>query len=156
VPYWAVAQTESRREHVARMFLMREQFETYMPRIKRQGRMEPLFPAYIFIRVVDVWYRARWTIGVTRIIMDGERPARLADEIVNSIRGREIDGVIVLPRAPHFRSGQQVRIRKGAFEGLVGIYDGMAGVDRERVLLNLLGRKVPVVLPARDVIAMEK
>ena len=151
--YWAVAQTETQHEHIARMFLMREQFETYMPRIRRHGRILPLFPSYIFIRIQSAWYRARWSPGVTKILMDGERPAQLADEVVQSIRGREIGGVVVLPRAPRLRPGQRVRVLRGSFEGSVGIYDGMVGRDRERILLDLLGRKVPLVLPGRDVVA---
>jgi len=84
--------------------------------------------------------------------MDGEMPAQLSDEIITSIRGREIDGIVVLPRAPRLRYGQPVRVLRGSFEGKIGIYHGMIGRDRERILLDLLGRKVSVILPGRDVV----
>jgi transcription antitermination factor NusG len=155
MPYWAVAQTETQREHLARTFLMRQEFETYMPRIKRRGIVQPLFPTYLFFRYQDRWYDVRWSIGITRVLMDGERPARLSDEIVASIQRREIGGIVVLPRAPRLRMGQPVRVLRGSFESLVGVYDGMVGRDRERILLDLLGRKVPVILSGRDVASMK-
>jgi transcriptional antiterminator RfaH len=154
-PYWAVVQTEVRREHVARMYLMRERYETYAPRIRRQGRIEQLFASYIFVRIIAQWYPARWSIGVTRILMDGQSPAHLADEVVASIRRREVDGIVVLPRAPRLRMGQPVRVVRGSFQDRIGIYDGMIGRDRERILLELLGRKVSVILHGRDVVAAD-
>ena len=74
--------------------------------------------------------------------MSGEVPAHMADDIIDAIRGREVDGLIVLPRAPRLKPGQQVKVLRGAFEGKIGIYEGMSGLDRERILLDLLGRKV--------------
>ena len=87
--------------------------------------------------------------------MSGEAPAHMADDIIDAIRGREIDGLVTLPRAPRLKPGQKVRVVRGSFEGLVGIYDGMSGIDRERILLDLLGRKVQVTLAGRDVVAAE-
>ena len=66
----------------------------------------------------------------------------MADDIIDAIRGREVDGLIVLPRAPRLKPGQQVKVLRGAFEGKIGIYEGMSGLDLERILLDLLGRKV--------------
>jgi transcriptional antiterminator RfaH len=152
--YWTVAQTESQREHVARQFLMRAGFVTYCPRIKRKGSIVPLFPAYVFIQIESAWYQARWTVGITRILMDGERPAKLADDIITAIQGREVGGLVVLPRAPRMKPGQAVRVVRGSFQNRVGIYEGMIGRDREKILLDLLGQKVAVVLPGRDVAAI--
>jgi hypothetical protein len=76
--YWAVAQTETRREHIARQFLMRAGFITYCPRIKRQGSIVPLFPSYLFIQIESAWYQARWTVGIRKILMSGEVPGRTA------------------------------------------------------------------------------
>jgi transcriptional antiterminator RfaH len=149
---WIVAQCESQRQHVARMFLMRE-FEMYAPRIKQHGRIMPLFPTYLFVRTDGRWYSIRWSVGITRVLMNGDKPAQLDDEIVSSIRRREVAGIVVLPRAPRLRPGQRVRILHGSFQGLYGLYDGMVGHDRERILIDLLGRKTAVVLPAHNVAA---
>jgi transcriptional antiterminator RfaH len=154
--YWGVVRTEPRREHVARQHLMRERYQTYLPRIYQRGRVQPLFPAYIFVLFENQqWYRARWSIAVRSVLMDGERPAQLADDIVESIRGREVNGLIVLPRAPRLRPGQKVRVVRGSFQDRIGIYDHMVGIDRECILLNLLGRQVQVTLAGRDVVGAE-
>jgi transcriptional antiterminator RfaH len=135
--------------------LMRQGFETYMPRIRiKTDRIALLFPTYIFCRIVDRWYSARWTIGVTRMLMDGDQPARISEQILEEIRQREVGGFVKLPKQDNRkRPGDKVKIIRGSFEGHLAIYDGMSGKERERVLLELLGQMVPVELPSRDVIA---
>ena len=41
---WWVVQTESQREHIVRVLLMRAKYETYIPRIKHRSRISRLFP----------------------------------------------------------------------------------------------------------------
>ena len=69
------------------------------------------------------------------------------------LRVLERAGLVKLPTATQvlLKKGQQVRITGGSFAGQIGIYEGMSGKDRERVLLNLLGQAVPVDLPGKDV-----
>jgi transcriptional antiterminator RfaH len=148
--YWAVVQIESQCEHVVRLLLMRAGFTTYLPRIKHRGRIQPLFPGYMFVRLTDQWYSVVWTIGVIRLLMSGDQPAKLGEKIVEGIRKREVGGFVRLPSPPRMRKGQTVRIIRGYFEGQIAIYEGMTSKDRERVLLNLLGQSVPVELPSSD------
>ena len=150
--YWCVIQTESQREGIARQFLMR-QYETYLPRVRRQGKILPLFPSYVFVRIIERWYPARWSPYVTRILMDGETPAKLSNDIVDAIKSREVGGVIVLPRGSRLKVGQKVSVvrRNSSFQGLIGIYAGMRGADCEMILLNLLGQEARVVLHTRDI-----
>jgi transcriptional antiterminator RfaH len=154
--FWTVLQTETQREHIARLMLMRQGFETYMPRIQiRPNRIVNLFPSYIFIEIIDRWWAARWTIGVIKILMDGERPARVPDGIIEAIRKQEVGGFVKLPnRNNGKRRGEKVKIIRGSFQGHLAIYDGMSGKERERVLLELLGQMVPVELPSRDVVPL--
>ena len=96
--YWACARLESRREAVARHFLELAGYQVYIPyvreqRLRRSRRVEviaPLFPAYGFVAIVHgQWHSARWSIGVTTIIMDGEAPAKVDDKIIVELRERE-------------------------------------------------------------------
>jgi transcription antitermination factor NusG len=150
--FWSVVQVESQCEHTVRVLLMRARYETYMPRIKIRSRIAPLFPGYLFVRIVDRWYPVIWTVGVVRLLMSGDQPARLPEKAMTEIRKREIGGFVKLP-APtnHVRKGQQVRIVSGSFAGQSALCEGMSGKDRVWVLLNLMGQKVPVELPGRDV-----
>jgi transcription antitermination factor NusG len=70
------------------------------------------------------------------------------DNVVELIKAKERGGIVRLPDPKRLQPGARVRITKGSFEGHFGIYAGMSGKDRERVLLELLGRKVNVDLAA--------
>jgi transcription antitermination factor NusG len=111
-----------------------------------------LFPGYIFVRVIEQFYPIMWTPHVVRLLMSGDQPARLPERTMSEIRKREIGGFVKLPLPTnHVRKGQQVRITRGSFEGQTALCEGMSGKDRVWVLLNLMGQKVPVELPGRDV-----
>jgi transcriptional antiterminator RfaH len=153
--YWAVVQTESQREHTVRLLLMRAEYETYMPRTRsKPGKVSLLFPTYVFVRIIDRWYPVRWTAGVSRVIMSGEQPARLEDKIVEAIKRREVRGFVKLDPPKKLKVGAQVRVLRGSFEGQIGIYAGMSRQQRERILLDLLGRKTPVEMKIGDFVPM--
>ena len=90
--------------------------------------------------------------GVIRLLMDGDRPARVADTIIDDIRAREVGGIVRLPKPPPFRSGDRVRVLRGPFEGHFGLYDGMAPHERVYVLLSLLGTQVRTEMSGADVV----
>jgi len=154
---WWVVQTEAQREHVVRLLLMRHGFTTYAPRIKHRGRIAWLFPAYVFVAAREQFYSVLWTPHVVRLLMSGDRPAYLAADVIAELHDRETkDGFVRLPPArPRLKTGQNVRIAKGAFCGQIGLYDGMSSHQRARVLLELLGRKVGVELPESDLVPLE-
>lgn len=153
--YW-VAQTQVMREHLAIENLKRDGYEVYAPRIKLvdRGRLRvvPLFPAYIFIRTGERWSPVIATVGIVRLLGQGERPATLEDAFVNSLIRRELDGFVALPK-PH-NQGDTVRVTKGAFAGHLAIYQGMTSREREQVLLEFLGRKVRLDLDRADIEAV--
>jgi transcription antitermination factor NusG len=148
--YWAVAQTEPQREHIARIFLMRERYETYAPRVRfKGGKIALLFPGYLFVRVIERFYPIMFSPGVLRLLMSGETPAHLPDKVVTGIRRGEIGGFVRLP-PKHPRRGQKVRIMRGFFEGQTAVHDGMTGPERARVLLEAMGQTVRLELSSRD------
>src|SRR6266576_6609642 len=112
--HWAVVQVESQREHFVRLLLMRARYETYLPRIKIRSRIGLLFPGYLLVRIADQFYPVMWTPGVVRLLMSGDRPAVLAEDIVTNIRKREIGGFVKLPTPRRrLKKGQNVRISNG-------------------------------------------
>jgi transcriptional antiterminator RfaH len=153
-PYWAVVRTRAQRERAVRVLLELGHYEIYLPQILVQQRIKPLFPTYLFVRLgkKQHWYPIRWTLHVLDVLMSGDHPAQLEDKILDGYRKREgRDGFVKLPSpATRLRKGQQVRITRGSFAGQLALCEGMSGKDRVRVLLNMLGQKVPVELPNRD------
>jgi transcriptional antiterminator RfaH len=159
--YWAVARLEPQRERVAQHFLGLAGYETYLPRLRerrrRNGRLVEtrplLFPGYGFVLVVGGWWRARWSIGVASLIMDGAEPAHISDRIIAEIRSREPGGLVELAQ-PRLRPGDRVRVTQGPFAGQLGLYAGMRPRERIAILLTLLGGLQRVELGRDDVEAI--
>jgi transcriptional antiterminator RfaH len=157
--YWACVRVEPRREAVAQHFLKLAGYEVYIPyvreqRIRRSRRVEvvsPLFPAYGFLMVNGQWHSARWSIGVSALIMDGVAPAKVPDQVIDEIRGREVRGAVELAQPPGMKVGDRVRVLGGPLVGFAGLYAGQAPHERVAVLLAVLGGQRRVVLPKGDV-----
>lgn len=162
--HWHVVQTHPHAEQKAAAHLMRQGYAIYLPRyLKRRRharRVEtvpaPLFPRYLFVtidRMTQHWRSIRSTVGVTHLVCHGEDPAWVPDHVISDLRGREDErGFVRLDQRPRFALGDKVRVVDGVFDACLGLFDGMADRERVAILLDLLGRKVRVVLEA-DAIA---
>ena len=162
-PCWFAVHTHAHREEIAAAHLERQGYRVFLPRYGKLWRharrtqhvTRPLFPRYLFValdRAVDGWRAIRSTVGVADIVRHGNHPSPVPAGVVEDlIRRRDENGLISLPKLPPMRPGAPVRLLDGAFASLTGLYDGMADSDRVVVLLELLGRKVRVMLPAEGV-----
>jgi len=156
MPYWACARLEPHRERLALHHLGLAGFQTYFPRLREHrishGRkvevQPPLFPGYAFVAIELQWHVARWSIGVIGLIMDGIRPARVPDSVIDEIRSRERGGLVELPKPPGLKPGDRVRVLTGPLQGLPGLYAGQRPHARVLVLLALFGSQQKVELPA--------
>jgi transcriptional antiterminator RfaH len=148
-PYWAVVQSEPNREAVAARFLQVNNYSIYLPRLRlvrsRGGRKvattAPLFPGYLFCRITNGWWRARWSPGVTRLLTAGDAPMPVPDALIASIRARERGGLVELPKPPGLKPGDPVKILQGPLQGLCGLYQGQRGHERVLVLMSILGQQ---------------
>jgi transcriptional antiterminator RfaH len=159
---WLVLTTHPHRESQAMEHLRRQDFRVYCPmtakRIHHARRaydtQRPLFPGYVFAEQPDL--QQRWrpllsTIGVRSVITQDDKPARLPQGFVESLMAREVEGAICRPEEP-FQIGQQVAIKGGPFDGLIGQIVQMKPNDRVLVLLDLLKRKTAVHIQARQLV----
>jgi len=164
MPYWCCVQTAPAREAAAEHFLRLAGYgQIYLPRLRivsrRQGcrivQKLPLFPNYLFLLVTAGWWAARWCPHVARIITNGGvEPAHVPDELIESIRRREVDGAVELPRRDGFKAGERVRVLTGPFEGCLGLYAEMRPHERVLVLLALLGGEQRVELARENIEAV--
>ena len=156
---WYAVYTKQGQEGLAEANLRRQGFETYMPRLagRRQARkiaavILPMFPRYLFVRVdteTMPWRSINGTIGVSYLVSFGERPAKIADRVIDEIRGREgADGLVRLPGAERFRPGEKVEITEGPMREVNGLFTAATEKERVVVLMSLLGRDVPVRIDA--------
>jgi len=148
MPYWSVALTKAQLEHTAAENLHRQGFDTYIPKysqgVGKESKIRLLFPRYIFVLITDRWHCINGTRGVSRLILTTEnRPAVVPDKAIDDIKSREVKGLVQLTPKDKFQPGDQVRLEQGSVL-MYGVVEGMRDADRVRVLIDLLGRKVPV------------
>ena len=163
-PRWFVAHTHSHAEAKATVHLNRQGFDIYFPRYLKRRRharrietvAAPLFPRYLFVAIdlnIQRWRSIYSTIGVSRLVCNGDDPTPVPDGIVEALKKREdVNGFIKLHSRPPFRAGDKIRVLDGAFTSCLGLFEGMAERERVAILLDLLVRKVRVVLDA-DLVA---
>jgi transcriptional antiterminator RfaH len=155
---WYVVQTQPHAEAKAMEHLHRQGFGTYLPRYLKRRRharktenvAAPLFPRYLFV-TVDVetqrWRSIHSTSGVSRLVCNGDEPAAVPPAVVAALRGREDEsGFVQLERRPQYAPGETVRVVDGIFAESLGLFEGMADRERVAILLDLLGRKVRILL----------
>ncbi|MFN3656991.1 MAG: transcription termination/antitermination protein NusG [Pseudolabrys sp.] len=162
---WYVVQAQPHAEGKAAVNLARQGFEPYLPRFLKRRRharriesvLAPLFPGYLFVKFdIDTqrWRSIQSTFGVSRLVCNGDKPAFVPEGVVAGLKMREQeDGIVQLDPAPRFDRGERVRIVDGVFAACLGLYEGMTDRDRVAVLLDLLGRKVRVVVDDLSVVA---
>ena len=155
---WYVAQTHPHGEAKASVHLRRQGFAIYLPCYLTQRRharriekiAAPLFPGYLFVSIdlaTQRWLSIDSTFGVTRLVRDGDRPAAVPQHVVDALKHREdADGFVQLNRRPQFSPGDKIRVVGGAFCDSIGLYEGLSSRERVAILLELLGRKVRIVL----------
>ena len=160
---WYVVQSQPNAERKAVTHLARQGFVTYLPMYQKRRRharrvevvAAPIFPRYFFVAIdmmVQRWRSIYSTIGVSRLVCAGDAPLPVEERILATLKEREDEsGFVKLDLKPRFRIGDKLRVLEGVFTDCLGLYDGMLDRDRVAILLDLLGRKVRVMVDAEGV-----
>ncbi|MGA7711102.1 MAG: transcriptional activator RfaH [Rhizomicrobium sp.] len=161
-PRWYAVQCLSHRESMASSHLRNQGFPAFLPRRQKMRRharkidvvLAPFFPGYLFVQLDlqrDQWRSVNGTYGVGRLVMQGDAPAAAPRGVIEALRDAcDENGVLRLPN-DDLKPGQSVRILSGAFADFVGEIDRLDDAGRVRVLLDIMGGGVPVVLPKGSV-----
>lgn len=159
---WYVAHTHVHAEAKAALNLRRQGYTVFFPRYRKRRRharrseivSAPLFPRYVFV-LIDLaaqrWRSIGSTFGVAHLICRGEEPAVVPDNVISELQSREDAEGLVRLETPTFAPGAKVRVRYGAFGDILGLFEGMTDRERVAILLDLLGRKVRVVMSAEAI-----
>lgn len=162
--FWCVVQVQPRAEDKARQHLANQGFKPYVPRYRRRVRharrietvLRPLFPGYVFVQLDPAksrWRSINGTVGVHRVLTDGEVPRRVPERIVREIMAREDETGAVTLLPPAFTRGQPLHIVEGPFADCDGLFQEMRDDQRVVLLFTLLGREVRTVVPVTAVAA---
>ena len=157
INHWCVIRSAPREEERAELNLLRQGYNTFLPRTRRQvrharkvqWRLAPLFPGYLFVSLdpaATAWRPILSTWGVAGLVRFGERPACMPPGLVERMRAiAGPDGL--LAGAPDLQPGDQVRISGGAFDDWIGQVIALPDQERVSLLLKAAHRSVEVTIP---------
>lgn len=142
---WYLLRARPRQEARAVENLENQGFFCYCPMLKkRSGRIEALFPGYMFLRADHndanelPWQKVRSTRGVMGFVRFGQSEPRLLPMgLVEALRERER----IMGTVPDYKPGQTVTFKSGPFAELDGIYLQDKGENRSIILITILNRQ---------------
>jgi transcriptional antiterminator RfaH len=158
VEHWFALFAKPRMEYRVADTLAARGLDTWVPTLQYHGRRgnaleRPFFPRYLFARFD--WDQVggvniQWTPGLSRLVTFDGHPSWLDDRRLEFLRSRlsGVDGDAFLALKP----GERVRVRQGPFQDMEAVFDRrMNGTQRVAILLDILGRRTPVVVSADDI-----
>lgn len=164
---WHCLHSHSKHEHIAAAHLrsLAGEIDVFCPRLRIRRRcrrgavwfIEALFPGYLFARFrPDTLMQAvRFVPGVKAIVSFGLIAVTIRDEIIEGLR-EGFDQNEVNEVTDDLRPGDEVTITTGPFLGLQAhVLRLIPAADRVQLLLELLGRTMPVEV-AREHVVTQK
>jgi transcription elongation factor/antiterminator RfaH len=156
---WYAVQIRANREAGAALQLRAQKFTTFLPQVDKTVRharqlrtvRAPLFPGYLFVSLDldrDRWRSINGTSGVIRLIAAQERPAPVPVGVIEAMLAAHTAGPT--PLSDGLGLAQKVEILDGPFAQMVGHLNRLDGANRVRVLLDLMGGQVPVLIDRSD------
>ena len=163
---WYVVHARPGKEAWTLVNLERQGFPAFLPQIRRRVRharqvrdvLRPLFPRYLFVGLDlerDTWRSVRGTLGVSSLLMDGERPRPAPVGLVEAMMaamdglGGQVPEQAVMP-------GQSVRFIRGPFADQMARVVEMSDPERVRLLLEVLGSEREILVSAGDILLEEE
>jgi transcription elongation factor/antiterminator RfaH len=158
---WFVVHTLPHQEKRAQIQLKNQRYRTFLPKRQKTIRharklttvVAPFFPRYMFVILDperDQWRPINGTLGVAGIVMQGERPHAAPPGIVETlVAATGPNGLLQL--RPQLKVGDSVRLTQGPFAEYLGTLDRLDDSGRVRVLLDMLGRRVPILVEGHHV-----
>ena len=153
---WYVVHTQPNHEAQAQRHLMNQGYRVFLPRFLKSRRharkfetvLAPLFPRYMFVTLDvgrDRWRSVNGTIGVDRLLMRGGEPEAVPRGLVEQLEAAA-DAEGVVSSVDTLKEGENIKVTAGPFADLVGTLQSLDDGGRVRVLLEILGGRIPVTL----------
>lgn len=129
--------------------------ETWITRGRQVQRRVQLFPGYIFCKIESKWREITSLAGVIGVLKDSGGPLAVNERLIERLKADETEGFL-LPQAPppRFKKGEPVLLCDGAYVDKIVVYDGMCGLERSAILLNMLGKQVRCVVANEALLEM--
>ena len=143
-PY-VLVRTKTGQENWARVNCEQQAMETYCPRFQApgKGKLQPVFPGYLFVIPGDRWRQLRNTYGVLDIVMRDGRPEYVPKDVIKALKRMEgKDGIVTLPEQRTPAVGELVEIKTGAWTGTRGVYIGRNARGRMEIEIEFLTKRI--------------
>ena len=161
---WYLLRTKTGEERKAEALLGSVVDRTLLPlgktKLRLYGRvaerLSPLFPCYLFafFSLAHTAREIRYTPGVRGIVRFGEQAAVVPRWVIDELTLRYANGPIEFEKA-RLSPGDPVRVLDGPFRQIEAIFDGyLSGTERVAVLMSIMNAERRVVMPARNVLAV--
>jgi len=160
---WYAVYTRSRHEKRIKEQLDSQSLESFLPLYEAVHRWKdrrvlvslPLFPGYLFVRMVLPEHRKPVVTvpGVVNLVGRPGCPTPIEDHEIEALRLCSVRGQSMMPH-PYLTAGRLVRVRHGPFADMEGILVRRKGKSRLILSVKLIARAVAVEVDAGDVIAV--
>jgi transcription antitermination factor NusG len=157
---WFVVNTLPYQEKRAQIQLENQRYRTFLPKREKTIRharklrtvVAPFFPRYMFIILdpeCDQWRPINSTLGVAGMLSLPHFAAIRSPMTTFAVAETGSDGLLQL--RPQLNVGDPVRLTQGPFADYLGTLDRLDDSGRVRVLLDMLGRRVPILVEGHHV-----
>ena len=158
-PYWTLVITQANKERLAVQNLVNQGYEYYLPlyreRTVKGDVAKVLFSKYLFVKIQRQWASITGTYGVSGLVMDGIKPRKVPESVLEKLKAREdTDGFVILDEKDELKQGSTVRFSSGPLSDTIGIYQGMDVDERALVLFQMLGSERQVRVNPKILIAV--
>jgi|SRR5215831_4403889 len=131
----------------------------YRRRLAHRGRiverLAPAFPGYIFVQARNAWEFIRGLHGASSFVEFGDGIADVPEHVVTGlVAAADAEGVLPISdevaSSSRFKCGDRLRIRGGPASGYNAIFQHLMHDDRALVLIDWMGRWVPINVHEAD------
>jgi len=160
---WYAIYTRSRHEKRIKDRLEHQSLESFLPLYQAVHRWKdrrmlvslPLFPGYLFVRMVLREHRRPVITvpGVVSLVGRPGCPAPIEDDEIDSLRRCSLRGQSMMPH-PFLTVGRRVRVLRGPLADLEGILIRRKGKSRLILSVQLIARSVAVEVDGSDVVSV--
>lgn len=164
-PSWYLARTAGFLEKHAYRELSRNNVTALLPLERKDNKVVPVFPRYIFVRFnlrKDAWRKTLAVRGISSYVSFNPEglPEAVDDRLIATLTARLDATGLWIEKDPEpeskkqveqaYMAGEQLRVLSGPFSRFIGVCDMQTG-DRVMLLLSIFGRGSIVEMPASEV-----
>lgn len=142
---WHLVQCKAKQGFIGEQYLHEQGFECYHSVLWQAGRLQSLFPFYLFIQQHAQLglAKVRSTRGVLRLVEFGGKPTAVSEQWLAALK-QQCHSLQHPKAEPELRPGTRVTIEQGALKSMQAIVQCSKVNERVVLLLTLLNRQAQV------------